>query len=143
MSDAFKARLAGLAGSAPRYEQSAARVRVREAFDTIKATKARGITWQAIADLMNADGLRATDGSELTAGHVASLYTAEKNARGGRRRRRTKKPAAQSQAAPQPTREPIDPPDQPQLQTVARAAASSRFKFSGPVTLTKAPPDSK
>jgi len=115
MSDEFRAHLRQLPGRQRRYEQSAARLRVHETFDDIAAAKARGVTWQAIADLMNADGLRGTEGTPLTAAQVAALYTSEKLARGGRKPRRKPKAAA-PEPAPAPAgtpavTPPLDPPD--------------------------------
>ena len=53
MSDAFNASLAGLPGSRPHRENSGARQRIHDSFAEITAAKKRGVTWQAIADLLN------------------------------------------------------------------------------------------
>ena len=90
VSDAFKAKVAKLAGAGVRPGPSTVRVRVQDAFDEITAAKARYVTWQQVADLLNDEGLRATDGSPLTAKQVSAAYSSVKAARGEDRKRRPK-----------------------------------------------------
>jgi hypothetical protein len=100
VNDVFRTRLHGLSPARSMQEQSAARLRIRETFDDITTVRARGVTWQQIADLMTADGILATNGEPLTAAKVNALYAIEKAARGGRRRRRTKARPAQPPIRP-------------------------------------------
>ena len=91
-----------------RGEVSSARLHVRENFDALVAARGRGVSWQQIVTTMNAAGVRSPDGSELDWRQVASLFHAERYARGGRRKRRlatTRKPqpAATPEARPAPT----------------------------------------
>jgi hypothetical protein len=86
--DGFRARLADLEPAPRRQAPSAARIRIRGAFEAITAARGRGVSWQQVAELMTADGVRAADGAPLTAGEVKALYHVEKYARGGTRRRR-------------------------------------------------------
>ena len=82
MSDAFNARLAGMPGSRPHRENSEARQRIHDSFAEITAAKKRGVTWQAIADLLNEGGFRSTSGDPLTASQVSAAYSAERSSRG-------------------------------------------------------------
>jgi hypothetical protein len=86
--DAFRAKLADLEPAPRRQAPSAARIRIRGAFEAITAARGRGVSWQQVAELMTADGVRAADGEPLTAGEVKALYHVEKYARGGTRKRR-------------------------------------------------------
>jgi hypothetical protein len=115
VSDGFKAKLAKLAGAGMRPEPSAVRIRVQETFDEIAAAKGRNVTWQQIADLLNEEGLRTTDGSLLTANQVSAAYSSEKAAR-GERRRRPKKQLVQTTAPavqPPPLTGLAEPGDEP------------------------------
>ncbi|KAA5609604.1 hypothetical protein [Rhodovastum atsumiense] len=127
MSDAFRARLRAMVPAGGRPEPSAARVRISETFDDIAAARARGVTWQQIADLFTADGLAAADGTPLTAGKLNSLYAAEKAARGGRRKKRRPKTPAASPPVPAGA-DPVAPRPAP-------GPSPARFRFSGPVKL--------
>ena len=114
VSDAFKAKLAKLAGAGVRPGPSAVRVRVQDAFDEITAAKGRDVTWQQIAVLLNEEGLRATDGSPLTAKHVSAAYSSVKAARGEQRKRRPKKQPVQAKVpAVDDLAEPNDEPAPP------------------------------
>ncbi len=114
MSDQFKASLRALPAAKPKHEPSPARVRIRETYDDITAARARGVSWQQIADLMTRDGIMGTDGKPMTATKVNSLYAAEKATRGERRKRRTKKGVA-----PGPTPQPPQPAAQQSRDAVA------------------------
>lgn len=125
MSDDFRAKLRALPAAPARIERSAARKRIAETFDDITAAKRRGVTWLAIAKLMSEDGIRAVDGSPLSAAHVSAAYSIEKAARGERKRRkkiRSAQPAA-SQQAPEATG--FDPND-------GAPPEKAKPKFSGP-----------
>ena len=113
VSDAFKAKLAKLAGAGVRPGPSAVRVRVQDAFDEFSA-KGRDVTWQQIAVLLNEEGLRATDGSPLTANQVSVAYSSVKAARGEQRKRRPKKQPVQAKVpAVDDLAEPNDEPAPP------------------------------
>ena len=132
MSDKFRAKLRQLpAAKNPRHEQSAARKRIVENFAEITNAKRRGVTWQSIANLMNEDGIRSTNGSLLTASQVSSAYSVEKAARGERKRR---KPAGASQAkqerlnAPEPTPKPTAEPTPTLTYSDSKALARAKLK---------------
>jgi hypothetical protein len=137
MNDPFRTRLHDLLPARPLPERSAARLRIRETFDDITAARARRVTWQQIADLMNADGLVATDGQPLTAAKVNALYAAEKATRGGRRKRRPKKAAG---PPPAEVQSPASPsalaPTAPLKAPTPPAPAAPRkypYDFGGPL----------
>jgi hypothetical protein len=126
MSDDFRARLARAPGTSRRQERCAARVRISETYDDITVAKARGVTWQTIAQLLDEDGMTATDGTPLTGAKVSAMYASERTARGLRKKRRTKagKPQVQVSEAQTAPAAPTRP-----------AAQRPRPKFSGGVKL--------
>jgi hypothetical protein len=89
-------------------EPSAARLYIREHFETLLAARGRGITWPQIADVLAKAGVAADDGARLEWRTVSGLFHSERYARGERRKRRTKKPGAQPQ-----TQAPVTTPRQP------------------------------
>jgi hypothetical protein len=113
MSDQFKASLRDLPAAKPRHEQSPARARIREAYTDITAARARGVSWQQIADLMTREGITGTDGKPITAAKVNSLYAAEKATRGERRKPRAKKTTARAPVGASPPIQPAATPQQP------------------------------
>lgn len=72
-------------------QPSAARLYIREHFETLSAARARGITWPQIADVLAKASVTADDGTPLEWRTVSSLFHSERYARGERRKRRTKK----------------------------------------------------
>lgn len=97
-------------------EPSAARLYIREHFETLSAARDRGISWPQIAGVLAQAGVFAADGSALEWRTVSSLFHAERYARGERRKRRTKKSTTVAQQ-PRDTLafDPNDgaPPDKP------------------------------
>ena len=93
----WKEKVKALSPTPSKQEKSPARERISIAFEEITEAKARGVTWQQFADLMNADGIRTENGSLLTADIIRALYHSERYTKGLRKKRRPKKPAAQPQ----------------------------------------------
>jgi hypothetical protein len=85
--DRLRARLAAAEPTHRGQEPSAARVRIREAFEDIAAARDRGLSWQQVTDALAAEGMRAADGGALTWRKVKALFHVERYARGGKRKR--------------------------------------------------------
>ncbi len=70
------------------------------------------MTWAQVAALLNADGIKAADGSDLTPDETKALYHAERYARPGtRRKRRPVQPKAPQGVPPSPAWPEVpDPP---------------------------------
>jgi hypothetical protein len=106
----WKEMVKALTPTASKQEQSPARERISAAFEEITEAKARGVTWQQFADLLNSDGIRTEAGQLLTADVVRALYHSERSSRGLRKKRRPTKPTAQPLAQPKTPVRPTQTP---------------------------------
>lgn len=86
--DEFTAKLASIIPAGRGVLASDIRLRISEKFAEIEAARDRGVSWQQIADLMAADGVRGLDGKAPTQSTVRALFHAERYARGGKRKKR-------------------------------------------------------
>lgn len=87
LRDALAAVPAGAAGRGP----SALREQVRAVFDRLTADRERGATWDGLAAPFAALGVATAAGTPPTGADLRNAYHAERYARGGKRRRRSKR----------------------------------------------------
>ncbi|GAA0574570.1 hypothetical protein GCM10009416_11590 [Craurococcus roseus] len=117
--DPFRKRLEELAPAPKGQDPSAARTHIRNNFEHITAARKRGVIWRQIADLMDAEGIKAADGSPLSPAETRALYHAERYTRGARRRRRPVQPKV-AQA------EPVSPAPEPATADHSGSVVSSQ-----------------
>lgn len=96
-------------GKGPGGDLSALRLHIRATFPDLEDARARGVTWQQLADAINAEGVPDAPGETVEWRRLKSLHHAERYSRGGKRRKRPKKAAA-GRGAPAAAALPPDPP---------------------------------
>lgn len=135
MTTKLSDRLAAIV-PAPRIDLdvSEARKQVRKDFEAITEARKRAVTWQQIAQAIAEVGIRAEDGSELEWRAVKSLYHAERYLRGGRPKRRLKKPPPSApQASASPAAAASAQPNTPPASAEPATKRKYPYDFGGPV----------
>jgi hypothetical protein len=136
MTTKLRDRLAAIVPT-PRtgLDASQARQHIRADFDAITDARKREVTWQQIAQAIAEVGIRAEDGSKLEWRAVMGLYHAERYLRGGRPKRRARKPpeSAPSASAPAPSTPAPAALSKPVTQTAPAAPRKYPYDFGGPV----------
>jgi hypothetical protein len=131
-------------GKGVRAHPSALRLYIRDNYPSLVAARDRGVSWQQIAEVMAAAGVRAPDGSPLTWRRLAVLFHAErydkdpKRKRKAARRRATRREAGVSTSALPDA--PSAPPPVPPSPPVAAGDPDLARRLSGIRTLTPPPP---